>query len=207
MCVCVCPSLDCIVEKKVASQRPIVPSSPVRTGIKNTKMLYLRMPKPITDLLRCILTVPHMPNIPNGRGAIRISPHLPFPLAGLLMAAPTVSSHVGSQPLNCWGEVVLLAAKIGNIHTYEICVPALPGVFLLNVDRKGRPRGPSNTVCAQAESAVPGSRRAQEASPKVQRALGGCSCALARQRWRRRTPWARARSRTCSSCCPSRSRR
>ena len=47
MCVCVFPSLDCIVEKKVASQRPIVPSSPVRTGIKNTKMLYLRMPKPI----------------------------------------------------------------------------------------------------------------------------------------------------------------
>ena len=26
-CVCVFPSLDCIVEKKVASQRPIVPSS------------------------------------------------------------------------------------------------------------------------------------------------------------------------------------
>ena len=47
MCVCVFPSLDCIVEKKVASQRPIVPSSPVRTGIKNTKMLYLRMSKPI----------------------------------------------------------------------------------------------------------------------------------------------------------------
>ena len=45
--MCVFPSLDCIVEKKVASQRPIVPSSPVRTGIKNTKMLYLRMPKPI----------------------------------------------------------------------------------------------------------------------------------------------------------------
>ena len=32
-----------------------------------------------------------MPNIPNGGGT--------FPLAGLLMAAPTVSSHVGSQPL------------------------------------------------------------------------------------------------------------
>ena len=48
MCVCVFPSLDCIVEKKVASQRPMVPSSPVRTGIKNTKMLYLRMPKPIS---------------------------------------------------------------------------------------------------------------------------------------------------------------
>ena len=29
------------MEKKVASQRPIVPSSPVRTGIKDTKMLYL----------------------------------------------------------------------------------------------------------------------------------------------------------------------
>ena len=27
VCVCVFPSLDCIVEKKVASQRPIVPSS------------------------------------------------------------------------------------------------------------------------------------------------------------------------------------
>ena len=50
VCVCVFPSLDCIVEKKVASQRPIVPSSPVRTGIKNTKMLYLRMPKPISAL-------------------------------------------------------------------------------------------------------------------------------------------------------------
>ena len=48
--MCVFPSLDCIVEKKVASQRPIVPSSPVRTGIKNTKMLYLRMPKPISAL-------------------------------------------------------------------------------------------------------------------------------------------------------------
>ena len=51
VCVCVFPSLDCIVEKKVASQCPIhvVPSSPVRrTGIKNTKMLYLRLLKPIT---------------------------------------------------------------------------------------------------------------------------------------------------------------
>ena len=48
-----------------------------------------------------------MPNIPNGGGTIRISPHLPFPLAGLLMAAPTVSSHVGSQPLNCWGQAAV----------------------------------------------------------------------------------------------------
>ena len=36
-----------------------------------------------------------MPNIPNCGETIRISPHLPFTLA-----APTVSSHVGSQPLN-----------------------------------------------------------------------------------------------------------
>ena len=27
----------------------------------------------------------HMPNIPNGGGTIRISPHLPFPLAGLFL--------------------------------------------------------------------------------------------------------------------------
>ena len=55
-----------------------------------------------------------MPNIPNGGGTIRISPHLPFPLAGLLMA--TVSSHVGSQPLNCWGQaagIAPLAAVLG----------------------------------------------------------------------------------------------
>ena len=32
MCVCVFPSLDCIVEKKVASQRPIAPSLTCLTG-------------------------------------------------------------------------------------------------------------------------------------------------------------------------------
>ena len=32
VCVCVFPSLDCIVEKKVASQRPIVPSLTCLTG-------------------------------------------------------------------------------------------------------------------------------------------------------------------------------
>ena len=31
-CVCVFPSLDCIVEKKVASQRPIAPSLTCLTG-------------------------------------------------------------------------------------------------------------------------------------------------------------------------------
>ena len=57
--VCVCVSffrLHLGEEGRVAgSQRPIVPSCElagqdqlVRTGIKNTKMLYLRMPKPIS---------------------------------------------------------------------------------------------------------------------------------------------------------------
>ena len=32
VCVCLFPSLDCIVEKKVASQRPIVPSLTCLTG-------------------------------------------------------------------------------------------------------------------------------------------------------------------------------
>ena len=32
VCVCVFPSLDCIVEKKVASQRPIAPSLTCLTG-------------------------------------------------------------------------------------------------------------------------------------------------------------------------------
>ena len=41
VCVCVFPSLDCIVEKKVATQRPIVPSSPV-FRLQDPKMLYLR---------------------------------------------------------------------------------------------------------------------------------------------------------------------
>ena len=65
------------------------------------------------------ITVPHMPNIPNGGGTIlktiRISPHLPFPLAGLLMAAPTVSSHVGSQPLNCWGQAAVNLVACSNL--------------------------------------------------------------------------------------------
>ena len=31
----------------------------------------------------------------------------PFPLAGLLMAPPTVSSHGGSRPLNCRGQAAV----------------------------------------------------------------------------------------------------
>ena len=56
---------------------------------------------------------------PKRRGdSIRISPHLPFPLAGLLMATPTVSSYVGSQPLNCWGQAA--QAKIARACGFHI---------------------------------------------------------------------------------------
>ena len=50
MCVSVRVSffstLDCIVEKKVATQRPIVPRSPV-FRLQDPKMLYLRTSNPI----------------------------------------------------------------------------------------------------------------------------------------------------------------
>jgi len=50
---------------------------------------------------------PHgMPNIPNGGGT---SPRIsPSPLAGLLMAPLSVSSHGGSRPLNRWGQAAVV---------------------------------------------------------------------------------------------------
>ena len=66
--------------------------------------------RPGQDPLPPPCSIPRYPTCPTSQtagGTIQISPHLPFPLAGLLMAAPTVSSHVGSQPLNRWGQAAV----------------------------------------------------------------------------------------------------
>ena len=46
--------------------------------------------------------------LPKGvRYLLTYLPAYPFPLAGLLMAPPTVSSHGGSRPLNCRGQAAV----------------------------------------------------------------------------------------------------
>ena len=56
VCVCVFPSLDCIVEKKVASQRPIVPSSSALAGWSESLCVFVFCLRPP----RCVSTGPEV---------------------------------------------------------------------------------------------------------------------------------------------------